>query len=219
MGYGQLPNVDNSWIFYCVRGPLSAQALSLPPEKAIVDPGILINKFAKTSPDKCYKCAYMPHFNQAQAGEKSLQKICRYLGFNYIDPKASVEEVIYQISQTEVLITEAMHGAITAEALRIPWIPVKTNKNILHFKWEDFCLSLDLPYQPKQALQLNDPIPGDLASLTRNLVKFTIVLPQIKLIAQSKPYLSKESVFKKRTEQLEAALDCLREDVLAGRFS
>jgi len=30
----------------------------------------------------------------------------------------------------------------------VPWIPVVCYEHILAFKWEDWCLSLGLPYRP-----------------------------------------------------------------------
>jgi succinoglycan biosynthesis protein ExoV len=46
------------------------------------------------------------------------------------------------------VVTEAMHGAIVADTLRIPWIPVVCSPEIATFKWRDWTASLDLPYRP-----------------------------------------------------------------------
>jgi succinoglycan biosynthesis protein ExoV len=42
-----------------------------------------------------------------------------------------------------------MHGAIIADTLRTPWIPVKCYSNILEFKWQDWCGSLNMRYEPE----------------------------------------------------------------------
>ena len=43
VGFGSgIPRVDDSWTFYCVRGPRSAHALGLPAALAITDPALLI---------------------------------------------------------------------------------------------------------------------------------------------------------------------------------
>jgi succinoglycan biosynthesis protein ExoV len=56
-----------------------------------------------------------------------------------------VEEVLAQIQQTELLLAEAMHGAIVADALRVPWIAIRLYGNFLEFKWQDWTQSLKLP--------------------------------------------------------------------------
>jgi succinoglycan biosynthesis protein ExoV len=41
-----------------------------------------------------------------------------------------------------------MHGAIAADTLRVPWIPYRCSTNIGTFKWQDWCASMDLKYEP-----------------------------------------------------------------------
>ena len=44
---------------------------------------------------------------------------------------------------------------IVADALRVPWIPLVTSPRILSFKWQDWCQSIELTYQP----QFVPPLP------------------------------------------------------------
>jgi succinoglycan biosynthesis protein ExoV len=152
-GYGQ-PPLDPRWLVYCVRGPLTAQALGLDPVLAITDPAILIRPLA---PDAAVtsRVAFMPHHRSALAAD--WQSVCREAGVAYVDPGAKVETVLAAIRCAELLVTEAMHGAIVAEAFRVPWIPVRAYPWILHFKWEDWCRSLDLSYRPVDLPTLWDP--------------------------------------------------------------
>lgn len=46
--------------------------------------------------------------------------VCQQAGVEYIDPAGKVENVIAAISGSQVLISEAMHGAIVADTLRVP---------------------------------------------------------------------------------------------------
>ncbi len=220
VGYGtRLPQVNENWKFYCLRGPLSARALAMPESLGIADPGVLLHRFFTPAEKRSYRYSYMPHFSHAEAGNASWSKICEILGFGYIDPRNSVTEVMKQVADTEVLLTEAMHGAIAAEALRVPWIPISTSSGILAFKWQDWCSSIELQYQPLHLLRLCDPIPGDLGSRVRNSAKFPIALGQLFNAARSQPYLAKDSTFKMRVAQLEESLAQLRRDVGAGSLA
>jgi len=73
---------------------------------------------------------------------------CKQLGWDYIDPNGSCEHVFNAIGRARLLVTEALHGAITADALRTPWIATRSNGTILPFKWQDHCAAIDVPYQP-----------------------------------------------------------------------
>ena len=61
-----------------------------------------------------------------------------------------------EMSRCEVLICEAMHGAIVADALRIPWMPVSCYEDISAFKWRDWLSTVELPYAPTQITSLFD---------------------------------------------------------------
>jgi len=147
-GYGRQFHFtqQNNWQIYCVRGPLSAKRLGLPESLAITDGAVLINRFFSPLPvaERDYSISYMPHFRH---GSPSLFKVaCQQAGIHFIDPAGSVETVTLEIARSQVLISEAMHGAIVADALRVPWIPVRSSPKILPFKWKDWCASVDVPY-------------------------------------------------------------------------
>ena len=127
VGYSKgLPAINESWKIYCVRGPLSAKKLGIDPQLAVTDGAVLIRKVYEPSTIKKTKFAYMPHITHIIHGGNAWKDICEEAGISYIDPRWETEEVLSAICQTEVLLTEAMHGAIIADALRVPWIPVLT---------------------------------------------------------------------------------------------
>ena len=144
----KLTAIPDHWKIYCVRGFMTAQKLGLPKSMVVTDGGILIRRVFEASATKKQGFAFMPHIHHARYAGQTWQKICQEIGFSYIDPGWPVEKVLRAIAQTETLITEAMHGAIAADALRIPWIPVITSARILEFKWHDWCSSINLPFQP-----------------------------------------------------------------------
>lgn len=144
-GYGE-PPTDANWHYHCVRGPLTAARLGLAPEIAITDPAVLIRLLPLPAGGKRHRVSFIPHWEMALSGD--WQAVCRLAGIHYIDPRDTPEAVIADIAATETLITEALHGAIVADALRVPWIPVSSKHTILDFKWKDWCGSVGLTYAP-----------------------------------------------------------------------
>jgi succinoglycan biosynthesis protein ExoV len=155
VGYEKgIPPLDESWHIYCVRGPLSAQKLGIEARLAVTDGAVLVRRLFKPGGNKSSRFAFIPHVHHANYGSEAWQGICEEIGFTYIDPRWSVEQVLQAISQTEILLAEAMHGAIVADALRVPWIPVCTSARILRFKWLDWCASVGVDYQPRYVAPL-----------------------------------------------------------------
>lgn len=141
-GYGELPLVNANWKFYCVRGPLTAKTLGLPAELAITDPASLAAQLHTTPVQKQYKISFMPHCESARLGD--WEKVCRIAGIHFLDPRKPYLEVFDGIRQSELLLTEAMHGAILADSFRVPWIPVKAYPHISEYKWQDWLMSVQV---------------------------------------------------------------------------
>jgi succinoglycan biosynthesis protein ExoV len=66
------------------------------------------------------------------------------LGWQFIDPTQAVETTLSQLAKTRLLITSAMHGAIVADAMRIPWIAIRNSGGINTEKWVDWGAALQL---------------------------------------------------------------------------
>ncbi|GGC72762.1 polysaccharide pyruvyl transferase family protein [Marinobacter halophilus] len=150
VGYGSLnlSRFDSSWDFACVRGPRSATALNLEPEKAIADGAILLSDFQSNSaggPEKKYATTFIPHVESDLASGFGLKKLCDELGIHYLSPSVGSRAFMLDVERSEKVLTEAMHGAIVADALRVPWVPMKFHVHE-RFKWEDWCESMNLPY-------------------------------------------------------------------------
>ena len=141
-GYGQKPNMHANWHFSCVRGPRTAEVLGLPAATAITDAAMLTPLFFTDQLPKQYRTAFMPHCLSAKLGD--WQRICQDIGIHFIDPRQPFLQVFAQIKQTEHLLTEAMHGAILADAFRVPWSPVKAYPHISEFKWQDWLDSVEV---------------------------------------------------------------------------
>ena len=138
---------DERWHFYGVRGPSTVEAYGLDPLLGITDPAILVAQCYERH-DPTHRFGYMPHLAEAREWSSMLSDVCEQMGVRYIDPRDDVESVIAAIGSVSVMVAEAMHSAIVADALRVPWVPVYTTRRPHRFKWTDWCSSMDLEYQP-----------------------------------------------------------------------
>jgi succinoglycan biosynthesis protein ExoV len=146
--------VDPLWNILFLRGPLSAGALDNK-YQYITDAAYALRQIDGFDQylecEKEYEVSLMPYF-------KSLDyfnwpEICKELGFHYISPLSEngVEFTIKEIAKSKKLITEAMHGAIVADILRVPWhrfvftTPFTEGGRVSDFKWRDWLLSIDIP--------------------------------------------------------------------------
>ena len=227
-GYNQpLAEIPAHWTIHCVRGPLSAKKLGLPPEKAIADGGILVaDLFSARSARQ--GCSFMPHIHYASDASDRWQQICQQANIRYIDPRWDIERVLKAISESEKLLAEAMHGAIVADALRVPWIPVITGPRIYTFKWKDWCASMNLPFRPSRMLPLTRykrwgrglrsgttaarhwlgaAIEGPVTAVHYGLTgNDAAIARRLATLSQRRPYLSEEEIFQERLTRLQACL-------------
>lgn len=239
-GYGavKFPTVTDRWTIYCVRGPLSAEKMGLPSDRAVADGALLLRRIFQATEPKDTQFSFMPHVEQAMLGDELFIDACNQVGIRYIDPRWSIEKILSLISRTEVLLAEAMHGAIAAEAIRVPWVPVISSSRIFRFKWMDWCASLGLNYQPAEIMPLVSgyPLQSDRQNFNQNWLDDlkqtetanpeTIRKGQVQLIAEQllrisktvEPNLSQDWQVEYLTTKLEERLARFKSDVKSGKF-
>ncbi len=148
-GYSKPPRIDENWAVYFVRGPQTAECLGLNSRLGVGDPASLVGTIAEAQalPRATRGPAFMPHWESARDG--AWKRICELAEMRYIDPRWPVETVLVEIAASSILVTEAMHGAIVADSLRIPWVPISPNGRH-HPKWYDWAnsLGLNLKFSP-----------------------------------------------------------------------
>ncbi len=144
-GYTALPQFDGSWRFHGVRGPRTARACGLGPEQITGDAAILMHNYRPVR-TTAKGMTFMPHFHSADRG--NWEQACALAGIRFIDPHAPVQEVLDAIAASETVIAEAMHGAIVADAFRIPWIPILPIHRDHRGKWHDWAEALDIELEP-----------------------------------------------------------------------
>jgi succinoglycan biosynthesis protein ExoV len=71
-------------------------------------------------------------------------EVCRLAGVTFLDPGAPVPDLLAMIRSARFVVTEAMHGAIVADALRTPWIGVMPFHDLHRPKWLDWSESLGI---------------------------------------------------------------------------
>ncbi|MGE5091251.1 MAG: polysaccharide pyruvyl transferase [Bacillota bacterium] len=146
MGYGEPPHLDPTWEFHCVRGPLTAARLGLPASLAATDAAALVSTVFDGGRYPRRAVSFMPHHVSATLFD--WRPLCRRLGIRYVDPTAAVEPTLAALAGSRLVIADAMHAAILADTLRVPWVPVTIYGHANPFKWNDWCASLDLNYEP-----------------------------------------------------------------------
>ncbi|WP_413733287.1 hypothetical protein [Sodalis sp. RH13] len=150
-GYG-FPPADfggKNWNIISVRGPLSARVLNLPKECAITDGAALLNilpEFEPLSEDERKGVIFIPHHNALETGQ--WEKACELAGVEFISPENESKYVIQRIRSSKLVLADAMHAAIVADAMRVPWVPLVTSSQINTFKWLDWTQSINSNYSP-----------------------------------------------------------------------
>lgn len=143
-GYTPKPDIhDGSWEVAFVRGPRTAADLNLDPSLAITDAAILTHFMSLPKYSKSHKISFMPHYESIPRG--NWERVCQNAGINYIDPtNPDVISSLAELSKSELLITEAMHGAILADTLRVPWVALEPILTVHRNKWYDWSESLNI---------------------------------------------------------------------------
>jgi succinoglycan biosynthesis protein ExoV len=154
VGYGVvdrsvIANADVAW----VRGPRTATALGLPPERAITDPAAAVVRLGLIRPQTDGgRRLFIPH--RITAGlALDWDRIGAETGLSVVSPKLDAHAVIGAIAGAELVVTESMHGAILADAFRVPWIAVAISHHFNAFKWGDWADSVETPLHVHEALR------------------------------------------------------------------
>lgn len=148
--YGAPPSNLSDWHVHAVRGPLTASLIGRP-GKAVTDAAILVADHADkygVLRKQGGRIIVIPHHYSidgarwAEAADRA--------GMTYVNPRSTVPEILSYIGQADLVITEAMHGAILSDTLRVPWIPISCSPDFDPFKWRDWALSMDLDFSPSR---------------------------------------------------------------------
>lgn len=209
-GYGDFAcQLDPSWQVACVRGPKTADLMSIDTSKAVCDGAVLLSDFHDVVPEAQRDAAiFIPHVHTDRAIGAGLRDICERVGLRYITPALPHDDFIREVSAARLVVTEAMHGAILADTMRTPWICCHI-MNHNRFKWEDWCQSVGVPYSPAfLGIGFRDEGLTSLGQLPRYLVsglRRRRIESRLKaLLRAGMPVLSDSGVLEQRKDRLRA---------------
>lgn len=225
MGSGYWPTVDgkpdleNCSIGF-VRGPLSCRELGINNKFAITDTAVLIINQISNKVKSDDRIGFMPHC--ATHNVFDCAKIAEMAGFRYIDPTGPVQTVLDAIMGSKKIIVEAMHGAIVADAMGIPWQRISifnrklTPGSVVDFKWQDWGSTLELDTTPTIESLL--PWPGH--SPLRRLIKKPYiewslrgVAKALRTVSQKGKYkISNRKLFLSKIDQLNERIEIIKSE-------
>lgn len=219
--YGELPEPDNTFDFVCVRGPATAKVLNLDRKLAVTDGAALLREFNYPARPKKYRFSFMPHWRSEQT--YAWKDLCEEADIHYISPMDNTDKILGELLETEVMLAEAMHAAIVADTLRVPWIPVKAYAAVNDFKWDDWASSLNMEYAPNPVhsvcldnnhvlsainrklgfvpAMLHKPIASGYGRY-QNFFQQKSAIKQLRELKNKKQYLSADNIFNSKVDQL-----------------
>lgn len=207
--------VDDSWEFSFVRGPKSAAQFGGAPW--ITDSAYCLRLLDLPEVPKRYKLSYIAHY-MSQLGNMSLRNVVESHGIHFIDPQDPIEKVLDEIRMSEAILCEAMHGAIVADAYRVPWRRVKYRAHlheksaVSNFKWLDWAEAMEVTPETTTIF----PAWNGKGFLTRLANPFRIADANRKFHNAHKLHyqLSRDDILNQRLEQLSNAVASLKSRAL-----
>jgi succinoglycan biosynthesis protein ExoV len=134
--------LDERWTLHWVRGPRTAAALRLPEALGLGDPAALLPMVLNPPPARGGGIGFMPHFESIARG--AWQQAARQAGVVLIDPRDPPVKVLAAIRRCDMLLSEALHGVIVADAFRVPWVAVRPLAAMHRAKWADWAATIGL---------------------------------------------------------------------------
>jgi len=153
-GYERPASLDGSWEIHWVRGPRTAHDLGLPRSFGLGDPASLLPLVHPVPRHDTGTIGFMPHFESLARG--AWHAVAAAAGVILIDPRARPYAILDQIAGCRVLLSEALHGVIVADAMRVPWVALTPLVATHRAKWLDWADTLDLTIR-FQALAASSP--------------------------------------------------------------
>lgn len=236
LDYKKLTIDNDLWDIRFLRGPLSSYYFDNK-YKYITDAAYAIRLLPSTQKlidtEKKYDVSVMPYYKSTEFLD--WDKICKEMGFHYISPHSEngVEATLQEIAASKYIITEAMHGAILADALRVPWhrfvfsAPHFESSAVSDFKWMDWLMSIKLNLNEVTYLRFyQKTIVNAIVSRLSNYRIHSCILSKksIKkditnlLQLPKRYYISDDTIIKEIDDKMQEELFRLKNDIANARL-
>lgn len=223
-GYEARPRLDASWVIHWVRGPRTAAALGLPASLALGDPAVLVPPtlgVAAVGPaaSSGHDIGFMPHFESMANG--AWHEVADRAGVTLIDPRGDPLDIVRRLAACRVVLSEALHGIIVADALRVPWVAIRPRATVHRAKWSDWSDTMaltprfaSLPVSCARELPALRRLAGGRTGPTALVEGAAEALGRA---ARLEPQLSAKAQLDRRQASQFAAVDRLRREPLPNR--
>lgn len=232
-GYQPQIVLDETWIVHWVRGKRTARLLGLPPALGIGDPASLVPLAGLTPTRENRDIGFIPHFESVIRG--AWHEVAARAGATLIDPRDDPQTVITAIGKCRMVMSEALHGIIVADALRVPWIAIRPLAPVHRPKWFDWAETLDLIIEfsglpPSTALErahlsrlsrfhLGRRVLHHQAARLRGLAgqqHIDRAAQALRAVARCEPQLSRSTLLKDAQGRMMEAIAALRRQPMRG---
>jgi hypothetical protein len=222
--------IDKTWDIRFLRGPLSAGTFGNK-YKYIADAAYAIrltNGFDSIiNITKKHKVGLMPYYRSMDY--YNWQSICDELGYHFISPYSEngVEETLREIASCDTLVTEAMHGAIAADILRVPWsryvlsTPFTEGQMVSEFKWNDWLHSIRIADFDTTFIKFyrKSALNKYILKFTRDTINTEFLIKSIvkkdllkTLLSITKFYLSDDNIISEIDEKFKNEIEAIQKD-------
>lgn len=134
-----------------MRGPYTAKELGVSQDLVITDSALLIRQVEEPVYNMSGDIGFIPHYASCRTAD--WDNIAKEAGLRFISPEWSVDKFLSELKKCKLVLAEAMHGAIVADALRIPWQPIILGAHVNQIKWQDWLDTIELKYTPSQTVE------------------------------------------------------------------
>ena len=136
--------------FFGVRGPLTRQALALPANTVMGDPGLLLPLLHRSSQppvDTAQRTICIPHIHDAKSDDEllAISGADCVVRPSIAASETALRQVIDRIVHADFVLSGSLHGAIVACAYGRPFAFWDNGHLDVEFKWRDFAASVHIP--------------------------------------------------------------------------